>query len=397
MKVLLITPLTPYKENRGGATGLPYHLLKERPKDIEVIVYSFNRNKLPYNTIKSLEKELNVSIKLLKVPRWIDLIMKLHLTFIRVFLKYPINYYIKLRQKDVKELNGINPDLIWGYTQEFAGIMKQFPNCKRLHTLPDCYSLHFYRRLGLRVTMNNLAERWNVILNYIKNYRMENIYDSNNGIVYHLVGEEDKNFLLEINSDLNANFIRHPHYEIARNRVIRFCQPKIKLLITGRYDLYCRQLADELTPCLVRNINLLKDKYSITFLGKDWENHVNTLRQAGYEVCHIKFAPDYIEEIIKHDIQLNPISIGTGTKGKVLDGVANGLLLLGTPYALENIAVEPGKSCVEWHNASEVPDILVNIYNNRDKYERMAEAGRTAVLSEHNPSKVSQHLFSLIK
>jgi hypothetical protein len=47
--------------------------------------------------------------------------------------------------------------------------------------------------------------------------------------------------------------------------------------------------------------------------------HVEKLENKGFEVSHITFAPDYIEEICKHDIQLTPISIGTGTKGKVLD------------------------------------------------------------------------------
>ena len=55
----------------------------------------------------------------------------------------------------------------------------------------------------------------------------------------------------------------------------------------------------------------------------------------GMKLYHIKFAPDYIEEICKHDIQVTPICIGTGTKGKVLDAIANGLLVIGSWYALE--------------------------------------------------------------
>ena len=137
----------------------------------------------------------------------------------------------------------------------------------------------------------------------------------------------------------------------------------------------------------------LKKNYTITFLGKGWEKHVEDLRKAGFEVNHIKFAPDYIEEICKHDIQITPIAIGTGTKGKVLDALANGLLVIGTTYALENIAVKHGESCIEYHYPTEVIDILNDIPNNLYKYERMAEAGRQAVLKYHNRRKISSELF----
>jgi hypothetical protein len=137
----------------------------------------------------------------------------------------------------------------------------------------------------------------------------------------------------------------------------------------------------------------LKKNYAITFLGKGWEKHVEDLRKVGFEVNHIKFAPDYIEEICKHDIQITPIAIGTGTKGKVLDALANGLLVIGTTYALENIAVKHGESCIEYHYPTEVIDILNDIPNNLYKYERMAEAGRQAVLKYHNRRKISSELF----
>ena len=40
MKVVFITPVTPFKENRGGPSGHPYHLMLNRPGDIEITVYS---------------------------------------------------------------------------------------------------------------------------------------------------------------------------------------------------------------------------------------------------------------------------------------------------------------------------------------------------------------------
>lgn len=404
MKVVLITPVTPYKENIGGPSAHPYHLMIERPENIDIIIYSFNNNNLSTETIHQVEQELHVDIKLMKKPEWLKWILKLHLTFIRLLLKYPINYYIRLNKKEVEKISAFHPDLIWGYCQEFSGILKQFKEYKRLHTVPDCYSLHFYRRLGRRFTLARMKEYYRVVTNFSKHYRMERDYDSSDNIVYHLVGEEDKNFLLEINPFLNAHFIRHPHYDVNPNpnldgRVKEFHQPNIKLLITGRNDFYMQQEADLLVERLCANANLngklLRDCYSITFLGKGWERHVKKLQDAGWKVNHITFAPDFIEEICKHDIQITPITIGTGTKGKVLDALANGLLVIGTPYAMENIAVEHGVSCIEYKYPQEVIDILHDIPMNREKYEAMAQAGQVSVQKNHDRRLLSKELFSL--
>lgn len=78
----------------------------------------------------------------------------------------------------------------------------------------------------------------------------------------------------------------------------------------------------------------------------------------------------------KHDIQVNAIDVGTGTKGKVLDGIANGLLIIGTPYALENISVKNGESCVIVSNGIDFIQSLYVIKKNIFLYERIAKEGQ---------------------
>ena len=109
------------------------------------------------------------------------------------------------------------------------------------------------------------------------------------------------------------------------------------------------------------------------------------------------FVDVYVDEIIKYDIQLTPISVGTGTKGKVLDAIANGLLVIGTPYAMENIAVEDGTSCFIYNTAAELINKLDDIYNNITIYEQMAGNGRKAILEHHDRTLVSKQLFDLFK
>lgn len=397
MKIVMISVMMPAAENIRGTSALPYHLLVDRDKDIDIELYSYNLNQLSDEKIKSVAKDLNIKIHLLPVPWWYTFILK-YLSSFRLFLKYPIGNYICLSSQQIDKIVRINPDGIWIYGEELSRISMQLKVFKRIHTLPDCESLYYYRMLGKRFAMQNKIRFWRSIFMYPKYLNMEKEFDTSPNVHYHLVGEADVEFLKEIKPGIQAHFIRHPHYQVALpEKTISFSSPKIKVLIAGQYDLYMQQDADEMITQLSKenNVSALKEHYQFTFLGKGWEQHAITLRNVGYDVCHIKFAPNYIEEITKYDIQVTPICIGTGTKGKVLDAIANGLLVIGTPFALENIAVRNQESCVEYNNSKELIDALKNIPLDREFYENLVINGRNLVLTVHNRKVMARQLFNM--
>ena len=393
----MISVMTPAAENIRGTSALPYHLLVDRDKDIDIELYSYNLNQLSNEQIESVAKDLNIKIHLLPVPWWYTFVLK-YLSPFRLFLKYPIGNYICLSSQQIDKIVRINPDGIWIYGEELSRISMQLKGFKRIHTLPDCESLYYYRMLGKRFAMQNKIRFCRSIFMYPKYLNMEKEFDTSPNVHYHLVGEADVEFLKEIKPGIQAHFIRHPHYQVALpEKTISFSSPKIKVLIAGQYDLYMQQDADEMITQLSKenNVLALKEHYQFTFLGKGWEQHAITLRNVGYDVCHIKFAPNYIEEITKYDIQVTPICIGTGTKGKVLDAIANGLLVIGTPFALENIAVRNQESCVEYNNSKELIDALKNIPLDREFYENLVINGRNLVLTVHNRKVMARQLFNM--
>lgn len=395
MKITLITTMTPASENIRGTSALPYHLMALRDKDIHIDVFTFNNNGLSDDKIKAVEKELKVTIKTVPLPKWFRLVFKFRLLFIRLFLKYPLHHYVKLPKRYVNEINNAKPDAIWVYGAEWSRVVNQFDGYKRVHTLPDSEALYYYRMLGQRFVTHSKGKLWRCAFMYPKFLALERNYSIDSSIHYHLVGEEDANFLKKMNSGIQAHFIRHPHYDIKNvGKPLYFAKPKIKLILAGQYNYYMQQTADEWIPQLCKPSSLV-DKFEITFLGKGWERHAESMKAAGWQVQHITFAPDYIEEISKHDIQLTPISIGTGTKGKVLDAIANGLLVIGTWYALENVAVKDGVSCICCDESERLPQILADIAADPVCYERMALAGREAVLREHGREKVAKEFFGL--
>lgn len=407
MKICLISFITPASENIRGTSALPYHLIKGsrfndnvNGDDNQFEIYSFNNNGLTDEKVAEVEKELGCTIKKVPLPRWYRWMFKLHLLFLRVLLKYPFGNYISLPKKYVDEINEQKLDLIWVMGEELSRIVKQFPNHRRIQIGPDTESLYYYRMMGRRFVVNNPWEYWKCALMYRKYARMERGFCTDESITYYAVGEEDVRHLQQLNPKVKAKFLRHPHYDVKeefeRGEMRRLHQPKIKLLIAGRYDLYMKQEADELFEKLKKSKNIkLKSCYTYTFLGKGWENYVKKLKEAGYEVEHISFAPNYVEEVRCHDIQITPIAIGTGTKGKVLDAIANGLLVIGTKYAMENIAVKSGESCIEYKRPGEVIEVLMDILNNKEKYEQVAVEGQRKVLMYHDRIKISKELFNL--
>ena len=399
MKVTMISVMMPAAENIRGTSALPYHLLAGRDKSIEVILYSYNLNRLSIEQIDSIAKELNIKICLLPVPWWYNFFLRFLLPF-RILLKYPIGNYISLSFSQLDTIINDNPDAIWIYGEELSRVSHQLKDFRRVHTLPDCESLYYYRMLGKRFAIRNKIRFWRSAFMYPKYLNMEKQFDTSSNIHYHLVGEADVDFLKEICPGIQAHFLRHPHYQVAKPaKVISFSSPKIKILFAGQYNLYMQQDADMLIDCLIKSKDLseLKEHYVYTFLGKGWDHHVERLNNAGYETHHIKFAPNYIEEICKHDIQVTPICIGTGTKGKVLDAIANGLLVIGTWYALENIAVKHLESCIEYDEAKDFIKILKDIIVRRNYYENVALKGRKSILERHNQKLISEHLFRFMK
>lgn len=396
-RIALISLSTPTFNNVRAASALPYHLIlgAKENGECEVEVWSFNINNIDAEGILESERQLGAHIHILPMPFWYWWMFKVHLVFLRVLLRYPLLSYFKLDDEIIKQVETFKPDIVWIYGEELAGLAACFKGKKRIVTMPDCETMYYHRAL----TMNFLTEKLGQVLRYSFAYWQYRNMDRHNyalatdfsEVTYHFVGKADAEFYRGINPSADSIFLRHPHYAW-RDKQIKFHAPKIRLLFAGRYDFYCQHGSDGLLSAMIA-VKDLKEHYEVTFLGNGWDKWCSRLSSAGWTTHIVPFAPDYIEELQKHDIQINAIDLGTGTKGKVLDAISNGLLAIGTPYALENIAVESGESCIEYHSVDEAIDLLRDIPNNAGKYEQMAEKGRQQVLMGHSRKKIAAKLF----
>lgn len=416
MRIALITLHTPTATNCRGASALPFHLMKFRPQDVEMEVWSYNSNGCNTEQISSSEHELNIKIHLIpsdKKMRWMKSSM-MRLILPRPFQSYmalPVSVVEEVReylgQMDVvdESVEGRGAKAVWIYGEELAHHAKKFDDYRCVVTTPDCEAMYYYRMMSEIGVPTNRSSLIRYGLMYHRYAIMASEFPTNENITYHLVGKADAQFLEKLNPGIDARFIRHPHYDVADSDVDFNADSdfdsdiddgrKIKLLIAGRYDIYMSKAVDEAVTGMIFVADKIRDNIHVTFLGKDWDKSADMLIGAGFSVEKKGYVDDYIAEISSHDIQLTPISVGTGTKGKVLDAFANGLMVIGTERALENIAVESGVSCVEYEGGKELGEWLCRLVEHPEMIKTMALGGRESVLCEHGRNKIALEFFEL--
>lgn len=396
MKIVLITDYTPTEDNFNGPSAITYHLLEKLKDKHDVFIYSTNANKVPFNMVNKSINKFNNRLKIVPRNLWMKLLISRKTHFLFNFLYKnnnitPVSRY-KLPKKILSEIIQLNPNLILIYPYSLLGVQKQLYRFNIVALGPDCYTLHTLRAFqdSYLYCSKNEKKETNHLLKQITLEQKVAQYAKK----ILLVGIEDNiQFKTIVQNKNNSFFLPHPHYNLKDKEINFTHKEKLKVIITGKYDLYTYSDINILINALLKDKTSLSN-YIFTFLGKSWRPIVEQLKN-GLNVKLIEWAEDYTEEIIKHDIQICPISLGTGTKGKVLDALANGLLCIGSRYAFENIAVTHNKSCIQYESANEIPQILLSIEQSPELYAAIANNGRQQIRTYHSPSYIADLLLRL--
>lgn len=399
MKIVLFTALLPTPDNYGGASALMYHLMKNRENNIDLLIVSLNDNNVNKDSINQISKELKATI--IATPRTFFDKVKMYSKLNRVlncFRKARIDNaaYYKLPKSLIIKIDKFKPDLIWIYPCSFLGVVHQMKSYPILACGCDCEALHISRLLrdsyviDKKLFKEELYKYQTKFNNIIKWNTIPNAH-------IHLVGKTDEEYFKLIAPNAKVKFFQHPHYNL-NNKTIDFNKNILKVIISGNFNLYTYSDTIKMIEafCLC-NSNVLRQNINFSFLGKNWEQHINKLNEYGYSAKKQGWVESYVEYIKDFDIQIFPISIGTGTKGKVLDALSTGLLCIGSQYAFENIAVKPNKSCVLYNKAEEIPALLENVFENKSYYENIAKHGKENVRYYHNPEYITKEILDWCK
>ena len=300
----------------------------------------------------------------------------------------------RLNRGLLKEIKAFSPDIVLVYPNHLLLVCKQLSDYPIISLGPDCSSLNNMR--ALKDSYVYSGSNPNKYKAYLDNFRKQIYLEKELSKVVTkscLVGIEDTILFNTITGTDKGCFIPHPHYRL-KEKLVSLDKPKLKVLISGAYDISTYTDIRQMVEAFVMNDDLLKN-YSFTFIGRGWNAIISQLSNL-FEVNTITWVEDYTEEIRKYDIQIFPISYGVGTKGKVLDALAMGILCVGSYYAFENISVRNGEHCVIYGCAEQIIKILRDIDDNRHKYEGIAKAGQLMVRKYHSPQISAKYLMKII-
>lgn len=394
-KVILFTDRTPTPDNYNGPSALLYHLIVNRPSHIGIQIYSTNVNKVGKQEIENISRTLRANISIVNYSIIDKLLVSYKLNkLLSMFLRNrkPSGAYYHLAARIKNEIDSGKPDLLWIYPHYFIGVAKQFPHIPKLITGPDCASLHNSRLL--RDYYVYYSNNYKSFLNaYLCKLNLEKEWESIPNTKIHVVGQTDEEYLKEISPHLVCKFFPHPHYLVQPIEEHNYQYP-IKVLISGKPDMYTFTYMERLVNELTNNPRKsIQCNVEFTMLGKQWIKYCNDLKSSKYKTKNIAWVDNYTEFIKNFDIQLFPISVGSGTKGKVLDALSNGLICIGSKYAFENIAIKPETTCLVYESIDEMVNLLEKVVTSPLLYKNMAINARKEILFYHNPEIISKELF----
>lgn len=393
MKIFLFTNFTPTRDNYNGPSAMMYHLFKNRPADCQVLIFSTNWNHVPSVLIAESSSALGAEIRILKDTIFNFFHRREALQELRIKLRIDSGYNISnycLSRQALKEIETFNPDFVWVYGEAHTEVIRQLSKYRLLVAGFDCFALH-YNRLMKDSFCFEAPSRYRKILQNYKIALTREIALKNIPCRYYDVGIEDRNMFETVTGRTDAVFYPHPHFEVLE-KDINFQRDKLSILISGKLDQYTWSDSHKLINTLCENAKCLVDKFKITFLGKGWSELRKKLQYSGYDVECKSWVEIYADEVVRHDIQLFPISVGSGTKGKVLDALSMGLLCIGSEIAMENIYVKHRHSCYIYKQIQDIVSILLEVYSDRGMATQIAVRGQEQVLKWHSP----QRIFSII-
>ncbi|MBF2067328.1 MAG: glycosyltransferase [Calothrix sp. C42_A2020_038] len=391
MKVAVISAFPPTKDNIGAPTALPYQILNNILANLDIDLYYFpasdkykeivskDISRLPLRSVCELQSPKNKFIQ--KYIRWKNR---------KEDLPPGVALFPPIREA-IKKINLSKPDAVWLYPHWLTNWVK-YINCQNiLVSGMDSAVLHNERviKFGNWHTFEEISPEFKLLR---QNTNLEKKLGTL-PVKVHMVGLEDVRKYASVSRQPHqAFYIPHPHYDyVPIQSKLTDNLDKITILFSGGGNtVYVGDHLVRIINSLIEQAKSLSPHFKFLFIGSGYESFQLDLKNVGYTVEYVKWVDNYSEAISRALIQIFPIAVGTGTKGKVLQALATGILGIGSEFAFENINIKPGEDYILYTRPEDVASNLLNVKNNLLVYERMANSAAVKVRTNHSPEYTSR-------
>jgi hypothetical protein len=387
--IVVVSAFPPLSYNCGAPTALLYYTLAHAPDPSDIHLYYFNEVNIAQPLIDQELGSLPIgNARRIHSPcRRPDAGLDFGPHNYRLTESpMPVDVQVYAPPASVlEEINALRPATVWLYPHWLIGWVEHLACPNIVVSGMDCATLHFERALCFG-TWNSGEDLAHNVSQLARNMHLEKQL-GHLPVKVHFVGEQDLNrYQVLTRNQEQAVFLRHPHYRYVEvTQTLREKSGKLTIAITGGgKTVYVGNHLERLIGALVGSAPALRDGYDFLFIGRDYETYAAALERAGYAVTHHLWEQAYNQLLASCQIQIFPIAVGTGTKGKVLHALATGLLTIGSAVAYENVAVDE-RDVLWYQEPEEVAGHLAAIRRHRSKYAQMAENSSRAVRLHHSP------------
>ncbi|HXZ23717.1 MAG TPA: glycosyltransferase [Methanomassiliicoccales archaeon] len=394
MRCVSLQAFPPHKYNLQAPTANPFQLMRYAPDSVDIDLYYFEGAPEHRESSERCIGTLRLG-KIRSIQRKSGLGRYASLAAARTRgLPGSVGMFPVIPQV-LQEMNAEGPELVWMYPHWLVDWVPRLECDNIVVTGPDSAVLHNERALRYgKLTPPQKREQLRLLS---RNMKLEGSLGRMD-VRVHMVGKRDAERFEELTGHQGkAFFVPHPLYDYSEiKEKITERSDRLRVLFSGGGGkVFDGDHLERIVAGFVKTSGENAKGIELRFVGKGYESQASTLRAAGYGVTQADWVPSYEDELASAHVHVFPQAVGTGTKGRVLTALATGLLCIGTEFAFENIAVEPGKSCVQYHEPEEVPTLLRSVLDNPDEHEAIAARGASDVRREHDPKRTAAQFWNL--
>ncbi len=389
MKILMITPYLPYPLYSGGQIR-SFNLLKQLSKNHKITLISFIRQAEEKKYLAKLRPYTQAIYTIQRRPAW-----DLRNLFLTALSPYPFLvsiYYSPALKKLIKKLLNQNQyDLI--HAETFY-VLPNLPKTK-LPVLLVEQTIEYlvYQRVSQNLRLPFLKPLLEIDVNKLK-YWEKHYWASITKLA--TVSLEDKNF---INQKVNRTDI-----EVVENGVdfddfknvfeINIKRAKGKnVLFLGNFKwLPNREAVNFLVKYVWSGLHRRFPTAKLFIVGRHPTKQILDLNNKALNINVIGEVND-IKQILSYtDLMLVPILNGRGTKYKVLESIADGIPIVGTPLAVEGLPLKPGIDVFTGQKPQELINLATKVLSQPTLGRQMSKQALNKLKKHLTWQKVSTKL-----
>jgi len=391
MKILFLSTENPYPPD-GGHHLRTFNVLKILARRHQIYFVGFAQDKREFEYLPEIKKFCE-TVDIYEVSKTGYNKSFMLLACKNLFSKYPLiawRYFIQEARRRIEQLlDQYSIDLVHMDMLAlglYKGILKDTPVILTNHNVE---SLRIYRWMQKE---KNLFIKGFLFYQYLKLRAFEqSICPEFNGCI--VVSEYDKNYLrnlcgmdnfVMIPNGVDIRYFKPEYAEVRKNHLVWVGG------MTGPYN------SDAVDFFIQKIWSLIKYKVPEATIAFAGGGPTQTLRNKALEdksVQVLGFVPDIRPIVQRASVFIAPIRIGSGTKIKVLNAMAQAKPVVATTTAAEGIDVTPGENILIADDPGEFAEKVVYLLNHEQIATEIGTRARELIEKKYSWDVISENIY----